>query len=1297
MGDSFSPFSAARMLIQVLPAGPIKANVFNDTVKILREAGPIQLRDINPPPDPDRNLFNPSKFPRGRISFSFTSSSKSLSHSVLYPFETFREPFLVLGLADASEFSLDGDHDVDAREATRDPGKRSFSELNSHLSQLRDNYPNGLVHRIILVVSRQDQHISDLPDGILTLRPRESINSLLCGLAAQLLPEMTGLVKSFQALQNYPSPLALNRDGQGDENGAGGSRRGSLRPFPSPSSSSQDIKASHRMSMPVMSSSAVSPLSGSRPGTPGTEGRSTPATTFDDIPGAVPPHVASRISTPPAGLWGDALRELSESATRARASGDYLWHAKSLENLAVCLLLLAWNGISFRIPDICYPSSTRPLAAMKGLQSPPSGGPGDAPAATPEEVIEAIRGLYEIIPELIHMIRDAYNRTWDIPGESLPQFAYSEINIRFARLLVGLSDDGHLDGGMRQLMPTDSKLVLPRFSRGRAFARQTSDMLQAAIPPPSDFSDISIMDTVTILGAVVSSYSALGMARKSMLVLQDFLDTLIPGLVQARKVGAAEAGMHPAAGIANLQSQAVPSQDPGQLVESILKFFESIDLLPVRSDGQEEQEEQEVDATSSTAISTNKDTKINLLRKCIKVCEALPDFNGVLRCTAAVFTLAGPGSAPNIASPDVFILIPPEEQIMLAANFYRTSDLIDNLGLPKSGGDYWDPFLVRGLEVQLPPPGREMISRRMNDFDNTAIEQIGAKAGPFLHNAFNKKTKGPTNQAVFVAGESCSFSVTLQNLFDFEIHIDSLELVTSMDDFVVRREGIRLGPHRVQMFAISGTPKTAGPVHVTECKVIPKGCMPKTFDIIPGPWSPPDLIKISDGLADAKAKDEPKLFILEGTVLEPQPLLDLTKLSLSQKAIEVLEGERKSFKVTLTNHMTSSRANFVRITPQDNIRVYLQSALKERDIRPSFRYEMEYQVYQDPNVRCIKGLDQQNIGSNEPAEFEFEILGKPGLSHASIQFDYCYLPDSTLKESFFTRMLEIPFTVAVKPSIRLLGSHLAVLPQDPMGVLAPRDRNCWMIMDFRNLSHTPLKLSLQQNSESASEEGISSVSLKDGQEELIASGRTSTVSSAIPKVFIERPHTAIPSLDPTKEQQFVLRTSGGAPIDERVERECFWFSSSLINSLSASWTDPDSGKSGTVNLRDISLAPDEVDVLRLDDVSIFWTSELKGSLGVPSTAKFKLLNRTQETIRVELQLYRTIAGFVDRIAGSHVESQLMSAIGPNTEVEEEFDCMFEIKGHHVFVPTVVEREARDGAMDRPLRTWQGEPKFVTVK
>lgn len=1259
-----------------------------------------------------------------------------MSHAVLYPFETFREPFVVLGLVDQSKYDFP-DSSESGEAAPPSAAKRPLSELNESLSQLRENYPNALVHRLLLTGVREEEGKVFRFEDALPLGPNTNTKTLLSDIAAVLLPEMTGLAKSFQALQNFPSPLSQDQDRQTDDFGmdvAGAGRRGSLRPTTGSSQSLQD-KTAHRMSMPahLMSSASQFSSDGSRPGTPTGDGRSTPATTFDDIPGAVPPNVSARISTPPgtdssrdsskdrnslgfgsgpvsdrnrmkqqgrlgsilgslylqSGLWGEALRELTDSAIKARSCSDHLWHAKALENLAICMLLLASNGVGFKIPDICYPASTRPLAARGALQSPTA---NVTEAAKPEEIIEAMRSLYDLLPELIHMVRDTYRRTMDIPGEGLPQFAYSEINIRFARLFISLSDRGSMDAGMNQLMQGDPRLVLPKFHRGRAFVRQTNDILQHAIPRTPDFLDISMLDTVSILGAVASSYSALDMPRKSALVLQEFLDCLVPGLVQARKVGAAEAGMHPAAGIANLQSQVQQPRTPGMRLDDILRFFECIDLMPALSHDDQDPGDKH---PAKRTVLTNVDTKLNLLRRCVKVCEALPDFNGILKCTAQLFALAGPGSAPPLSNPDVFIMLPPDEQAMLSGNFYRTSDLIDNLGLPKDGGTYWDNFLVRGIEVSPVQASREMIPRRMADFGITGVDQSSVTRGPFLHDAFAQKNKGSSSRPILVSGETCTFYLTLQNLYDFEVYIDSLELVTSMVDFEARTESLRISPRCAQVFPVSGIPNSSGNLRITGCKVAAKGCNARVFDIVSGHWYPQEPMKILPSYErGTKSSDSPKSIVLETTVLEPQPLLSIADLTLSQRAIDVMEGERRKIKLSLCDRTSSASVNFLKITPQDNIKLYLQNALKERDLQPSLRHEMERQVFQNPVLRCISGEERQQYNPKETANFEFEVFGKPGLTHGSIQIDYANLADVETKVSFFTRVIDIPFTIAVKPSIRLLSCHISPLPQDPMGVLGARSSNSWMTIDFKNASAIPLKLAFKQTADGCHHPKW----LPNGeQEELIAPGRMTSHSRTTPKFLIENPHAIIPSLDPTKERQFVLRQSGGAPIDERDERERFWFSASLVDSLAATWTEPETGKSGTINLHDISLSSEEVDLLRLDDVTVTWAAELSGHLAEISNASLKVSNKGKEALRLEAQLYRTIGGFTDRVAGSHVDTQLLSVLMPGSEIDVVFDCTFENRGHHVFVPSVVEREHGDGDIGRPLRTWSGETKYVNVR
>ena len=50
-----------------------------------------------------------------------------------------------------------------------------------------------------------------------------------------------------------------------------------------------------------------------------------------------------------AGRWPDALKELVEAASNARVSSDYVWHAKALESILLCLVMFGWAGMDFQV------------------------------------------------------------------------------------------------------------------------------------------------------------------------------------------------------------------------------------------------------------------------------------------------------------------------------------------------------------------------------------------------------------------------------------------------------------------------------------------------------------------------------------------------------------------------------------------------------------------------------------------------------------------------------------------------------------------------------------------------------------------------------------------------------------------------------------------------------------------------------------------------------------------------------------------------------------------------------------
>ncbi len=143
----------------------------------------------------------------------------------------------------------------------------------------------------------------------------------------------------------------------------------------------------------------------------------------------------------------------------------------------------------------------------------------------------------------------------------------------------------------------------------------------------------------------------------------NFLSVMVPSLVQARKIGAAEVGIHPAAGLASLSDAAfdVNALDTGSgnmenkcAPSSCHDWRDYMVFSPRRfMNGRRDQANHplsvdckkapEYDSVASIAERAFRhvvldrygdlNLKIDVLKACINCCEALPDFNGVLRFT----------------------------------------------------------------------------------------------------------------------------------------------------------------------------------------------------------------------------------------------------------------------------------------------------------------------------------------------------------------------------------------------------------------------------------------------------------------------------------------------------------------------------------------------------------------------------------------------------------------------------------------------------------------------------------------
>jgi hypothetical protein len=367
-------------------------------------------------------MFSPLACPGGTLLYELSTSLPPPSHLSLSPFELFREPLLIIGIADAAEYRW-----LDESRAESPPedkqavlqAEKDASELQSSLEGIRDQFPKAYLHTLMMFDYPSQSRHPQLPSDTKLVPPiaqqkTTTMKTLVCDITSTLLAEMTTLARSIQALPTLPSPASQANDSKsgtaawagGDALGGQLGRRNSQIPAPSRPESPgiANQRELHRMSMPVLPSTTTGSFTAddSRASSPGTSGTRTPPTTFDEIPAANSTSNLSRTNSTTkssanardpssdrvsihgfgsggvgerarnkgrgrvsviigtlylcAGQWHEAIKELTEGATRARELSDHLWHAKSLENILVALLLFAWAGMDFQVGGSCKAS-----------------------------------------------------------------------------------------------------------------------------------------------------------------------------------------------------------------------------------------------------------------------------------------------------------------------------------------------------------------------------------------------------------------------------------------------------------------------------------------------------------------------------------------------------------------------------------------------------------------------------------------------------------------------------------------------------------------------------------------------------------------------------------------------------------------------------------------------------------------------------------------------------------------------------------------------------------------------------
>lgn len=923
-----------------------------------------------------------------------------------------------------------------------------------------------------------------------------------------------------------------------------------------------------------------------------------------------------------------------------------------------------------------YPGSERPGSSSsissKYKQSDSLAEIGGRKSLDPETRAASLQSLASLLPDLTNNILNLYSRAWTFTDDKLPPLAFSQSAIRFAKLLsvVHLSAVTLDDNVLRHLV-LNTELSKPRTESPDAASISTKPELAAltfrAYPSPLPDSLISTADQTTILAGIASVLSELGYHRKKAIVLKELMSTLLPALVQARKDGAAEMGVHPAASLASLSGsvrlRAAPSpnsssasNDPEQGMRHLLSLVcQSYGILPlepiisIKKGGDDEQSTitspnqteangaiiaRAIQQASINAIGS-RELKLEILRSCINMCEALPDLEGALQFSADLLRTGGSGIAPGPDSSDGSPDLPIEEQVRLANNISRTLSAARHLGLHHPEADYWDEFLVRGIEVVETSQSRALVSHAKSELE--LVETIEAKKekDPFIYNPFLKRSSVAA-EPLLVAQEEAFFQVTVQNLFDFDVAVDRIKLLSNGVPFECSSETTLIGPYRTQTILLTGTPQTAGSLSIIGCTVKVKGCRERIFPTFTEPWalkldSKGRYVSLAQKLrpsstASAPIKSKvpppkgPTATTLALKVTGAQPDICLKSISLPQSAIMLLDGETRIFTVSFQNTSQTTPVDLLLLSFIDSTASQLQTALATKDISPAELYELELTSAHKQAFRWHRKDEDRDLVMKPGGEaaFEIEVLGKPQLTHGTIQVDYGFLgtPKTEIEDRFYTRQLVVPLTVTVNASVGLVRNDIVSLPSDYVRryeqaandakgasletnnqvthtTASPPSSNlhypssspqCLLLLDLRNSWPSTLTISIELRSpdDTSTLPDIPTTT----HSRAIHPGTTHRVPVYLPRLYLPNAHDRIPSLNPRTARQFVVSSTQSTPNAERTIREAFWYREALLSLLHVKWKDESTGRNGNVELRGLRLTPKMVAALKLQDLDI---------------------------------------------------------------------------------------------------------------
>ncbi|TKA82510.1 hypothetical protein B0A55_01220 [Friedmanniomyces simplex] len=1046
----FSPVAPARVRVQVVPVGRIERSRFNAVCRALAQhASMIKLADIETRDD-QQFLLSPKAYPQGSLLFSYHTSPPTVAEQQLSPYELFRSPQLVLGVAGGSGSEEESDSDEDERS----------EELGKATDTLREHHPHAIHRHIILLPEAEGGPVANKANVTRIAKSDDdesglALHDTLCEVAAHFLVELSTYAKATQASPTIQTP------GQKSSNRL---RAWSIR--------SDDDKVASGYSTPTQSNEINSPIGGDDdvPSRPPSRGVRTPpsSTSFEQT------HSSNTVSTTSArsdsrtsdnsrqggrpgsqdrasvhgfgsggpqskskardrgkarvgivvghiyimaGHWSEALRTLIEHTNAAKKHSDPLWHAKGLEGIVVSMLLLAWTGSEFSIPSICYPAAERSHSThvhKLSVHLPSDFRPADAAHQA------SVRRLSTSLPDLLKQILSLYES-----GEGsleLPTLMLADIRIRFCNLMAALyHSNNELNGHTLTALVTDNCEALTKKLSGSGPSGSLSKPSIAAIVNEAlqaDLENLTTSDHVAILAGAHNVYALLDMGRKGGAVLKDIMAVLTAALDQARRLRAAEAGIHPAASLSTDTSvdtiSAIAGESGGvnDIVSKIAQVY-GIDILPLT-----------LENIHPNLLQFGNDAlKLELLKAMVSFCEASPDPEGVLRAIATLLKTSTVSAVLELSPIQPGTIITRDEQLRLATTLSKTIGVAKHLGLPDVQAQFWDEFLVRGLAFAPRDEIHNLIphSARVHAAEIAAQQVPG---NPLLYDPnAGRGARAVQLRQIFICNEPQTCFVTLQNPLDIPVEVESVELVSEGLEYMELQSkdfrAITLEPLQIQQVYLSVVPSTIGDFNIVGCRVKVASCGEQFFPIYNVPWAPrPDELVKHQGQSALKADRDgviaakPRRVVVPATSATTVPLLALEYVSAPESSLMLLDGEQQVVNIVLRN--TSGVPATIYRVCDETCNIHLSEP-------GTFLTESNNEELDEPRGSAL-------VRAGETVLFSCSVVGQTGVSSATL--DIYYRPHPFSRYDAFARVLRLPFTLTVQPALLLRNPDTSDVDDD---------------------------------------------------------------------------------------------------------------------------------------------------------------------------------------------------------------------------------------------------------------------------